>query len=168
MPAKNVDSWPWHLRVNRVAASHRISPRRRARLLRAAGLDAHPGAMVHPGCWFFGADVALADGSWVAHGCYFDSRARIEIGPQAYLGYEVMLCTSGHDIGGPERRAGDYRAEPIVVGDGAWIGARAVVLGGVTIAAGSVVAAGAVVTRDTEPHGLYAGTPARRVRDLPA
>jgi maltose O-acetyltransferase len=167
MTAKNVDSWLWHVRVNRLAASHRVSPARRARLLRAAGLDAHPGANVHPGCFFFGAEVALADGSWIAHRCYFDSRARIEVGEQAFLGYEVMLCTSGHDVGGPQRRAGDYRADPIVIGDGAWVGARALVLGGVTVGAGSIVAAGAVVTADTEPHGLYAGVPARRVRDLP-
>jgi maltose O-acetyltransferase len=40
------------------------------------------------------------------------------------------------------------------------------VLPGVTIGAGCAVAAGAVVTADCEPDGLYAGVPARRVRDL--
>ena len=168
MTAHNVDRWSWHLRVNVLAASHRIAPQRRARLLRRAGLDVAEGASVHPGCYFFGADVAIADGAWVAHRSYFDTRARIEVGRRAYLGYEVMLCTSGHRIGPPERRAGDYQADPIVIGDGAWVGARTVVLGGVTVGAGSIVAAGAVVTGDCEPGGLYAGVPARRVKDLPA
>ena len=167
MAAANVDSWAWHVRVNRLAASARLSPERRARRLRAAGLAVTDGAAVHPGCFFFGADVAIAEGAWIAQGCHFDSRARIEIGAQAYVGYEAMLCTSGHRIGGPERRAGEYVAQPIVIGAGAWVGARAVVLGGTTVGAGSVVAAGAVVTRDCEPGGLYAGVPARRVRDLP-
>jgi maltose O-acetyltransferase len=163
----NVDSWSWHLRVNRVAASHRIDPRRRARMLRRAGLDVAPGALVQAGCFFFGADAAIADGAWVGHRTYFDTRARIELGRSVFVGMEVMLCTSGHRIGPPEHRAGDYLAEPIVVGDGAWLGARALVLPGVTVGAGSVVAAGAVVTRDCEPGGLYAGAPARRVKELP-
>jgi maltose O-acetyltransferase len=167
MPSRNVDSWSWHLRVNALAASPALSPQRRARRLRAAGLDVAPGALVHAGCWFFGAEVAIADGAWIAHRCYFDSRARIDIGEQCYLGMEVMLCTSGHRIGPAERRAGDFLAEPITVGDGAWVGARALVLPGVTVGAGSVVAAGAVVTADCEPGGLYAGVPARRVKELP-
>ena len=37
---------------------------------------------------------------------------------------------------------------------------------GVTIGEGCIVAAGAVVTKDCESHGLYAGVPARRIRDL--
>jgi maltose O-acetyltransferase len=56
---------------------------------------------------------------------------------------------------------------PIAVGEGAWIGAGAIVLGGVRIGHGCVVGAGAVVTRDCAPNGLYVGVPASRQRDLP-
>lgn len=52
-------------------------------------------------------------------------------------------------------------AAPIVIGDRVWIGARAIVLKGVTIGAGAVVAAGAVVTKDVPPGAVVAGTPAR-------
>ncbi|WP_447643573.1 acyltransferase [Nocardioides zeae] len=52
------------------------------------------------------------------------------------------------------------------IGNGAWIGARALILPGVSVSEGCVIAAGAVVNRNTEPHGLYAGVPARRIRDL--
>lgn len=167
MAARSVDRWTWHLRVNRLAASPALSPRVRLRILRAAGLDIAPGASVHGGCFFFGAEVAVAEGAWIAHGCYFDSRAPIEVGREAYIGYEAMICTSGHRIGAASRRAGDFLASPIRVGAGAWIGARALILPGVSVGAGSVVAAGAVVTADCEPNGLYAGVPARRVKALP-
>jgi maltose O-acetyltransferase len=40
------------------------------------------------------------------------------------------------------------------------------VLPGVTVGDGCVIAAGAVVNADCQPDGLYAGVPARRVRDL--
>lgn len=39
---------------------------------------------------------------------------------------------------------------------------------GITIAEGCIIAAGAVVIRDTEQNGLYAGNPAKGVKDLPA
>jgi len=68
--------------------------------------------------------------------------------------------------GAPERRAGAVGGKPVAVGNGCWIGARVMVMPGVSVGDGCVVAAGAIVTKDCEPHGLYAGVPAQRVRDL--
>jgi maltose O-acetyltransferase len=64
------------------------------------------------------------------------------------------------------RRAGDLKAEPVTIGDGAWIGARATILPGVTIGGGAVVAAGSVVTRDLPANVLAGGVPARVIREL--
>jgi acetyltransferase-like isoleucine patch superfamily enzyme len=55
---------------------------------------------------------------------------------------------------------------PVVIGDGTWVGARAMVLPGVTIGRRVVVAAGSVVTRDVPDDVLVAGNPARVVRPL--
>jgi maltose O-acetyltransferase len=54
----------------------------------------------------------------------------------------------------------------VSVGNGSWLGTGVTVLPGVTIGEGCVIAAGAVVTADCAPDGLYAGVPARRIRDL--
>ena len=51
----------------------------------------------------------------------------------------------------------------IVVEDGAWIGAGAILLDGVRVGEGAVVGAGAVVTGDVPPHTLAVGVPARVV-----
>ena len=77
-----------------------------------------------------------------------------------------MLTTSHHEIGPPERRSGTARPRSIVIERGVWLGARVLVLPGVTVGPGCVIAAGAVVNRDCAPHGLYAGVPARRIREL--
>lgn len=53
----------------------------------------------------------------------------------------------------------------VVIGDDVWIGLGSIVLSGVTIGEGSIVAAGSVVSRDVEPYSIYAGVPARKVRD---
>ncbi len=161
----STDSPLWHFVVNVIAASGVLPISMRLRLLRAAGLRIATD-WVLPGCYFFGADVTIGRNTWVNHRCYFDTRGPIRIGDGCDLGMEVMFCTSSHEIGPPSKRAGKSFDAEIVVGDGSWLGSRAVVLPGVTIAPGCVVAGGAVVTSDTEPHGLYAGVPARRVKEL--
>ena len=56
--------------------------------------------------------------------------------------------------------------KPITIGDHVLIGARCIILKGVTIGEGAVVAAGSIVTKDVEPHTLVAGNPARFVRNV--
>jgi len=79
---------------------------------------------------------------------------------------EVLLCTSTHEIGSESQRAGTTIQLPIIIEDGCWVGARANILPGVKIGKGCIIAAGSVVTKDCEPNGLYAGVPAKRIRDL--
>ena len=50
---------------------------------------------------------------------------------------------------------------PLVVGDGAWLGAGVTVLDGMRIGIGSVVGAGSVVTRDIPDYAVAVGVPAR-------
>ena len=51
--------------------------------------------------------------------------------------------------------------KPIVIGNGAWIGMRCLILDGVTIGDGAIVAAGAVVTKDVPPYAIVGGVPAK-------
>ncbi|WP_281040324.1 MULTISPECIES: CatB-related O-acetyltransferase [unclassified Mesorhizobium] len=53
---------------------------------------------------------------------------------------------------------------PIVVGHDVWIGARAIIMSGVTIGNGAVIGAGSVVTKDVPPYAIVAGSPARIIR----
>ena len=61
---------------------------------------------------------------------------------------------------------GPENIRPVIVGEGAWLAAGAVVLKGVTIGARAVVGAGAVVTEDVPEDSVAAGNPARVVRRL--
>lgn len=147
--------------LNTIASSRLVSAPFRRRLLRLGGVCAH-GAVVGPGTTFInGSNVAIGAHSTVGSGVLFDARERIEIGEGAVIGPDVMFVTSSHEIGPPACRAGVPIYAPIVVEDGAWIGAGAVILGRVTIGAGCRIEAGALVNRNCEPNGLYAGIPAR-------
>lgn len=161
--------WPglWRdLVLNGVFASPVIPPRARFLLLRLWGFDAAP-SNIASGVWFGSRHVRIGRGTFINHGCFFSPSVGIELGQRVNLGMQVMLIAGSHDIGGPARRAGAPMGRAIKVGDGAWLGARVTVLPGVTIGAGAIVAAGALVASDLEPHSVYAGVPARRVRGLP-
>ena len=94
-------------------------------------------------------------------GCVFELHADVTTEDRVSLGHEVMFLTSSHRVGPASRRAGTVTTSPISVESGVWIGARSVILPGITVGEGAVVAAGAVVTKDVKPHTLVAGAPAQ-------
>lgn len=57
----------------------------------------------------------------------------------------------------------DYNKK-ITIGNDVWIGARAIILPGVTIGDGAVVAAGAIVTKDIPPYAIVGGVPAKIIK----
>jgi maltose O-acetyltransferase len=105
---------------------------------------------------------------WVNTGLQLDLGATIAICDHVVIGPEVMLISSTHEYGSPQHRAGGLAVAPITLEDGVWLGARCMILPGVTVGQGAVVAAGAVVTRDVPPNALVGGVPARVLRELPS
>jgi len=134
-------------------------------IYRAAGMDVRT-FKIYPRCFFGGNKVSIGKGTFVSYGCFFDAVAPIRIGQRCAIANEVCFLTSTHLIGNAEARAGERLARPVWIGDGCWIGARATFLPGVSVGDGCVIAAGAVVTQDCKPDGLYAGIPAKLIRNL--
>lgn len=123
---------------------------------------------IYPDCYIKTPNLTIGKGTFINRGCFFDNVSEIELGENCSIGMEVMFCSSTHMIGSEEKRASAQTIGlPIKVGTGTWIGTRAVILPGVTIGSGCIIAAGSVVTKDCEPNGLYAGVPAKRMKELP-
>jgi acetyltransferase-like isoleucine patch superfamily enzyme len=76
----------------------------------------------------------------------------------------VQLLTNNHD---PYDRQ-ILTCKPIVIRKGAWIGAGATILPGVTVGRYAIVGAASVVTRDVGDYEVVVGNPARQVRKLDA
>jgi len=106
--------------------------------------------------------IRMGDRVFINSGVVLFSVKAITIGNDVAIANEAYLMdTDSHGVEGrPVKEA------PIVIGDGAWIGARAIILPGVTIGRRCLVAAGAVVSRDVPDDTLVAGNPAREVRTL--
>ena len=54
--------------------------------------------------------------------------------------------------------------EQISIGNDVWLGARVIILDGVSIGDGAIIAAGAVVTKDVEPYSVVGGIPSKEIR----
>ena len=98
------------------------------------------------------------------------SVGRIQIGDHTMLGPGVLLTAAGYrfDDGSPISRQGMDETD-VVVGRDVWIGARAVLLPGTTIGDGAVIGAGAVVRGSIPSMSVAVGVPARVVgiREIP-
>lgn len=112
--------------------------------------------------------LIIGDRTGIGHGCTFVVADRITIGNDCRIAAGAMFRDSpGHPLEPEARRRGDPppadAVQPIVVEDNVWIGARAMIMGGVRIGRDSVVSSGAVVMSDVPPGTLVAGNPARRI-----
>lgn len=88
----------------------------------------------------------------------------VTIGDDCFIAHGVMFINDLFAKGGPAR--GDKALwKKTVIGNNVSIGSNATILP-VTICDGAVVAAGAVITKNIAEPGIYAGNPAKKLRDL--
>src|SRR5689334_2921339 len=139
-----------------------ISPGRS--LLRLAGVRIGAQVTGLKRCGFETKQVSIGDGCFVNAGCWFEGAGRIDIGCNVFLGPQVMIITSVHEIDEGGQVARMPVASEVRIGDRCWLGARAMIMPGVTVGEGTIIGAGAVVNKDCEPGAVYVGVPARRVR----
>jgi acetyltransferase-like isoleucine patch superfamily enzyme len=104
--------------------------------------------------------VSIGARSKIGQDTFLDGRLGITIGEDVAISSEVMVWTLEHD---PQNASFNCRGGSVRIGDKVWIGARAILLPGVSVGDGAVIAAAAVVSRDVEPYTVVAGNPARRV-----
>ena len=113
-----------------------------------------------------GGRLKVGEDTWLGHEVLMvGGEADVLIGSRVDIAPRVSFITGSHHLDwSGDRAAGKGFSKPIVVEDGAWIGANATVLGGVSIGRCAVVAAGALVNSDVPPYTLVAGVPARIIR----
>ncbi len=113
-----------------------------------------------------GSTVTIGEGTYINSGLILIDDYKVTIGEGCLFGTNVTLCTTGHPIDPQERARGGMYSFPITIGDGAWIGAGAIILPGVTIGKYAVVGAGSVVTKDVPDYTIAVGNPCRPLRKI--
>jgi len=101
--------------------------------------------------------LRIGDGTWINRRTEIIAGVAVDIGAGCHISWEVLVLDSDHHhvVGRPV-------AASVTIGSHVWIGARAIILKGVTIGDGAVVGAGAVVNRDVPGGHLAAGKPGSR------
>jgi acetyltransferase-like isoleucine patch superfamily enzyme len=137
---------------------------------RPCGLRVGHDSGIYIGSMFdLGLDGEVEIGSYCTiAGAIVSSNRRIVIGDYALVSFQVMIADSF--IAVPADSARELCRDPpsaleigVVVGENAWIGARAVLLAGARIGQGAIVGAGTVVDFEVPPYAIVAGNPARVV-----
>jgi putative colanic acid biosynthesis acetyltransferase WcaF len=144
--------------LNPVVTSYRL---KRA-VLRRFGARIGANVIVKPGVHVkYPWRLRVGDNCWFGERCWIDNMENVALGDNVIVSQGAYLCTGNHDWSDPGM---GLMPEPIVIEDGAWIGAFACVAPGRRIAEESILVIGAVSLTDTEPRGIYAGNPAELVR----
>ncbi|TRW85400.1 putative colanic acid biosynthesis acetyltransferase [Mycolicibacterium sp. 018/SC-01/001] len=99
----------------------------------------------------------VGDNSWIGEDVWILNLENVTIGSNTCISQGVLLCTGSHDRRSPTF---EFDNAPVVIGDSVWVAARATVLRGTHIGDGATVGATAVVTGDVPPGTtLLAGKP---------
>lgn len=92
----------------------------------------------------------------------------VKIGENVMIGPDVYMCTDNHNFESteiPMRLQGFRPRKEIIIGDDVWIGAKVIILPGVSIGTGCVIGAGSVVTKSIPPWTVAAGNPAKVIKN---
>jgi len=103
-------------------------------------------------------NLTMHDRACLGDGAHAYALGRIELRAGCTIAQEAYLCTGTHDFSSP---ALPLQTAPIVVGENAFVGLRAIILPGVTIGKKAVVGAGAVVRKSVPDGKTVAGNPAQ-------
>ena len=113
--------------------------------------------------------VKIGEGTGISNSV-FRIREGIQIGRNVNVGGDCKFYDSDmHSIDYKYRMESPdthIKSAPIVIKDGAWLGAHTLVLKGVTIGERAVIAAASVVTKDVPDDELWGGNPARFIRKI--
>lgn len=132
-------------------------------LLRMFGAKVGEGVVIKPGVnvkypW----NLNIGNYVWVGERVWIDNLVKIEIGDNCCISQGAMLLCGNHNY---KKSTFDLVTRGIVLEEGAWIGARAVVAPGIRCKSHSLLTVNSVAISDLEPYTIYQGNPAVKLRD---
>lgn len=132
-------------------------------LLKMFGCKIHGHVYIAPSCRIYAPWLLeMGDHSCLGTRSEVYNLGPVKIGERTTLAQYVYVCNGTHDLSNPilPLLVGD-----VEIGDDVFIGAKAIILPGLKLGNGCVVGAGAVLTKDTENYRIYAGNPARNIKE---
>lgn len=101
--------------------------------------------------------LIIGNHSWIGEEVWIDNLSEVVIGNNVTISQGALLLTGSHDH---TKETFDFISLPIIIEDGGWIGARAVVSGGVTCYTHSILGVNSVAESNLSAYVIYKGNPA--------
>ena len=102
--------------------------------------------------------LEIGENSWIGENVWIDNLAPVIIGANCCISQGAMLLTGNHNF---KKIAFDLIVSPVIIRDGAWIGAKSTVCPGTEVRSHAVLSVGSVATSNLEDFGIYQGNPAK-------
>jgi putative colanic acid biosynthesis acetyltransferase WcaF len=149
------------------ALLYRLSPRPfhawRSMLLRAFGAKLGPACHFYPKSKVWAPwNLTCEDRVSLGDDAELYNPSPMYLGSHAIVSQGAYVCGATHLYNEPSFRLVSF---PMRLGAYSWVCARAAVNPGVNVGDGAILALGSVATKDLEPFGIYAGIPARKVKE---
>ncbi len=112
----------------------------------------------------FGKNITVGKNVFINSGCRFQDHGGITISDGCQIGHNVVIATLNHNFLPDKRR--NVIPKPVYLGKNVWIGSNSTILPGVTIGDNAVIGAGSVVTKYVPPMTIFAGNPARKIKEV--
>jgi putative colanic acid biosynthesis acetyltransferase WcaF len=131
-------------------------------LLKLFGAKVGKGVTIKPGvnvkyAWH----LTIGDYTWIGENVWVDCLVSVTIGSNVCVSQGALLLTGNHDY---KKTSFDLITKEIVLEDGVWIGACAIVNPGVVAASHAVLTTGSVANKNLDAYGIYQGNPAIKIR----
>lgn len=131
-------------------------------VLRAFGARIGKGVVIKPRVNIhFPWKLLIGDYVWLGEETFILNFEPINIGSNVCISQRTFLCGGNHDFKDPSF---SYRNEPIVIEEGAWVGAQVFVAPGVTIKKNAVISAGSIVYSDIPANMVCSGNPCTPIK----
>lgn len=132
-------------------------------LLRLFGARIGTGVIIKPGVnvkypWH----LTIGDHTWIGENAWIDSLVPITIGNSVCISQGAVLLTGNHNYKSPSF---DLITKGIILEDGVWIGACAIVNPGVVASSHAMLTTGSVANKNLEAYFIYQGNPAVKIRE---
>lgn len=106
--------------------------------------------------------LKLGNYVWIGENVWIDNLGMVDIKENACISQGAILLCGSHNY---KSTSFDLIIGDIILEEGVWIGADALVTGGITCKSHSVLTASSVATNDLEAYGIYQGNPAIKIRE---
>ena len=132
-------------------------------ILRLFGASVGSGLVIKPNInikypWF----LSIGNNVWLGEGSWIDNLSMVEIGDNVCISQGALILTGNHNY---TKQTFDLVTKKIIIKDGVWIGAKAIVCPGVICESHSVLSVGSIATNNLQAYTVYSGIPAEPIRE---